>query len=219
MTISHHADPATLMSYAAGSLEEPLAAVVAAHASLCPTCSREIRRLERIGAALIGGLPAAPVATRAPTLPELAALEAEQDNPDEQEPAARAGGDVPAPLRRLVGAHLDDVPWRRLSLGVWHLPLPLSPGITGDLRLIKVAPGQVMPEHGHGGPELTLMLAGSYRDQLGHYATGDLADLDDAVEHQPVADPETGCICLIASVEKARFKSVLARLIQPFTGL
>lgn len=214
MTITHHPDPSTLMSYAAGSIEEPLAAVVAAHAAMCPSCSAEIRRLERIGAVLIERLPTASVARRAPSLPELAALEADV------EPAATdvADGDVPAPLRPLVGAHIDAIRWRRLGLGVWHHPLPLSPGIPGDLRLIKVAPGQVMPEHGHGGPELTLLLAGSYVDRLGRYATGDIADLDDAVEHQPVADPQTGCVCLIASVEKARFKSLLARLVQPLTG-
>jgi len=76
-----------------------------------------------------------------------------------------------------------------------------------------------MPEHGHGGSELTLLLRGSYRDEVGHFARGDLADLDETVEHQPVADPETGCICLIGTESKARFKSLFARLLQPLTGL
>ena len=43
--ISHHPDAATLMSYAAGSLPEPLAAVIAAHASGCTACQREMRIL------------------------------------------------------------------------------------------------------------------------------------------------------------------------------
>ena len=76
-----------------------------------------------------------------------------------------------------------------------------------------------MPEHGHGGSELTLVLRGAYSDRTGTYRVGDVADLGDSIEHQPIADAKDGCICLIASDKKIRFKSVLARLVQPFTGL
>jgi anti-sigma factor ChrR (cupin superfamily) len=34
-----------------------------------------------------------------------------------------------------------------------------------------------------------------------------------------VADAATGCICLIASEKKARFKGIIARLMQPFIGV
>ena len=128
-------------------------------------------------------------------------------------------GDIPAPLTRLAGTNLSSVPWKRLGLGVWHARLPLSEQAKGDLRLIKIAPGQMMPEHGHGGSEMTLVLQGSYTDSLGRFSIGDIADLDDAVEHQPIADPVTGCICLIASEEKARFKGLFARMVQPLVGL
>ena len=94
-----------------------------------------------------------------------------------------------------------------------------SPGAEGDLRLIKVAPGQVLPEHGHGGSELTLILKGSYSDEFGTYTEGDLSDLGDDVEHRPISDPTEGCICLIASERKARFKDVVSRIVQPLTGL
>lgn len=214
MTITHHADPATLMSYAAGSLPEPLAAVIACHLAMCPGCRAEVRRLERVGAILLERMPASPVRIAPPSRAVLASMEAELEP---TAPVAR--GDVPAPLARMVGPRLDGIAWKRLGVGVWHLPLPLSEGQRGDLRLLKVAPGQVMPEHGHGGAELTLLLHGSYRDEIGVFRAGDIADLDEDVEHQPVADPVEGCICLIASVEKARFKGLVARMIQPFTGL
>jgi len=41
-TIKHHPDGATLMSYAAATLAEPLAAVVAAHVSMCPRCRADV---------------------------------------------------------------------------------------------------------------------------------------------------------------------------------
>lgn len=213
MTINHHPDVSTLMSHAAGTLAEPLAAVVATHAAVCPRCRAEIMHMEELGAALFTALGPSECVRPAPIN---ALRRAECDVQAEPEKPAR--GDVPAPLVRLIGPHLADIAWKRLGYGIWHLPLPLSPGTKGDLRLIKVAPGLMMPEHGHGGTELTLLLQGSYKDEFGHFQTGDISDLDENAEHQPISDPQDGCICLIASTERAKFKSLLARIAQPFTG-
>ncbi len=215
MAITHHADDSTLMSYAAGTLPEALSAVVAAHVAMCTDCRRELATLDELGAILLADLPGQ--ATVMP-LPRQPAVEPAPCSAIVRKPSA-AAGTIPAPLTRLVGKDLDAIAWKRLGLGVWHLPLPLSANATGDLRLIKVAPGQIMPDHGHGGAELALILAGSYTDSIGHFGHGDLADLDDAVEHQPIADREAGCICLIASEHPARFKGLFARLVQPFVGL
>ncbi len=231
MPITHHPDSATLMSYAAGSLPEALSAVVATHLGMCRLCADEVARMERVGAVLLEGLhPIAMVAPR-PGIP-LDSLRHGQREPIARtttvgSDASRSGlhaprsnvATLPPPLARLAAAEtLDELAWRRLGPGLWHKPLPLSPGAEGDLRLIRVAAGRAMPEHGHGGTELTLVLDGAYHDVTGHYAPGDVADLDSETEHQPVAAPEDGCICLIASERKARFKSLLARLVQPLTG-
>lgn len=218
MKIAHHVDDATLMSYAAGSLPEALGAVVAAHISLCGPCRREVADLECIGTALMGKVTPASLSRPAPRIPPADARDNKIEASDARA-AVEPCGDLPAPLVRLVGSDLSSVRWKRLGLGVWHRPIPLSKNAKGDLRLIKVAPGQVMPEHGHGGSELTLVLTGSYTDEIGRFGPGDVADLDDEIEHSPVADQETGCICLIASEEKARFKGLIARLVQPLTGL
>ena len=52
-TIDRHPDDATLISYSAGSLGEPLAAAIAAHVSLCAHCRRELKTMEVLGAALM----------------------------------------------------------------------------------------------------------------------------------------------------------------------
>lgn len=217
MTITHHADDATLMSYAAGTLPEALGAVVASHAAVCVRCRKEVAAMNRVGAVLLADLPGAPGSVVAPRFPD-ADPRHTGDGGDVLTTIERAG-DIPAPLSRLVGSDLSSIQWKRLGLGVWHVPLPLSPAATGDLRLIKVAPGQAMPEHGHGGSELSLILAGSYSDSLGRFGAGDLADLDGDIEHTPMADRVTGCVCVIASEEPARFKGLFARLVQPFVGL
>ncbi len=216
MTITHHLDDATLLSFAAGSLPEALSAVVAAHIGVCSLCAREIRAMERIGASLLSSLKAEPLTKAAPVH---AMLRGEADAPRSVQVRGGSDGEVPASLASIIGGGLDAIAWRRLAIGVWHYKLPLSAGAEGDLRLLKVGPGRRMPEHGHGGSELTLMLRGSYRDKVGEFRVGDVADLDDDIEHQPIAHAETGCICLVASDKAAKFKGLVPRLVQPLTGM
>jgi putative transcriptional regulator len=215
MTIQHHLDPSTLMSCAAGSQPEALAAVVASHLSVCPHCRSELKKFERIGQALFDAILPTPVLKDAPVI----AMRSFAADADAAPGTAAAAGDIPLPIRAIAGLNLDDIRWRRLGPGVWHYPLPLSENTNGDLRLLKVAPGTAIPEHGHGGSELTLLLRGSYSDGLGTFRAGDVADLGDDVEHEPVADSSEGCICLVASDQKAKFRGLMARLVQPLTGL
>jgi putative transcriptional regulator len=87
------------------------------------------------------------------------------------------------------------------------------------VRLFYIAPGTTIPRHTHGGSELTLVLSGSFMDEIGHFQSGDLADLDDSVCHKPVADTDQPCICLIATDERLRFSGVLGRMLRPFIGI
>lgn len=224
MKIKHHPDDSTLMSYAAGALPACLSAVVAAHVDMCPHCRRELRLMERLGLAMIEDLPAERGTLRAPVI-ALRTLESVIVSKTDRRSGALAAAahvpdsDVPAPLRPHIGDRLDSIEWNRLGFGVWHHPLPIAKGQSGMLSLLKIEPGRGMPEHGHGGAELTLMLDGAYEDHTGRYERGDIADLDDGTEHRPVADPVAGCICLVASERKAAFKGLVSRLIQPWTGL
>lgn len=212
--IMHHPDGATLMSFAAGSLPEALAALVAAHTSACPACRRELRKLERFGSALfdLADLSAATSPVKAPPMPA--------EPPVRLAPTATSLHDaMPEPIRSRYGLTMDAVPWRRLGPGIWHHRLALSPGAVGDLRLLKIAAGRRVPEHGHGGMELTLVLDGAFSDETGRYGRGDIQDVDDDVEHRPVADGDCGCICLVASEQPARFKGIVSRMLQPLTGM
>ena len=126
--------------------------------------------------------------------------------PRSREVEAAQGGDVPAPLRPLIGPRLDDLAWRRLGIGIWHYRLPLSPGAKGDLRLY----GRARPEAARPRPQrprAPRCCSGGYRDEIGQFRTGDLADLDEDVEHSPIADASEGCICLIGHTEQTRFKA------------
>ena len=215
MKITHHPSDASLMSCSAGSMPEAFAAVMASHISMCPCCRGTLSTMEHIGTALFDQLQPAPVNRLAP----VAALRAmEADVTTHATFDTERSGDVPDPLVSILGSSLDDVPWKRVGPGVWTHNITLSDPSRGDLRLIKIAPGQVVPDHGHRGNEMTLVLRGAYTDASGVYRAGDVADLDEHIEHQPVADPVEGCICLIAVEGRLKFKSRVARLVQPFTG-
>lgn len=213
--IKRHPDPVTLMSFAAGSLAEPLAAVVASHLDMCETCRAEVADLELLGAALLTGADMGPAKAVAPAVPDGPRQHRRERIARHPDPS----GKLPAPLASAFRLSFDTIPWKRLGPWVWHHRLPLSPGVKGDLRLLKIGPGRAMPDHGHGGAELSLVLEGAYSDQSGVYRRGDMQDVDETIEHVPVADKELGCICLIASEKPARFKSLVGRLVQPWTGM
>jgi putative transcriptional regulator len=211
MTITHHLDDATLMSFAAGALPAALSAVAAAHADMCPRCRHEVAAMERLGGAVMADL--SPVAIERPEALQPMPIQAGAREPS-RHTAAAGNGEIPRPITGLLGGGLDAVAWRWLGPGMWDHTLPLTGA--GKLRLLKVAPGRNVPEHGHGGAELTLVLRGSFHDETGRYARGDVADLDETVAHQPVTDPGGDCICLIANEKPERFRGLVARLLQPF---
>lgn len=214
MKTTHHPGAECLMSCSAGSMPEAFAAIMATHMTMCPQCRKDLAIMEHIGIALFDKITPAPVEKPAPVA-ALMSLEAEAD-----QPAVTSGakGDVPETLVASIGHHFDGVKWSHVSPGVWQHRIALSKGAQGELRLIKVAAGQKIPQHAHSGEEMTLVLRGAYQDETGRYEAGDVADLYGATEHTPIADAKTGCICLVASIGRMKFKSPLARLLQPLTG-
>ncbi len=72
-----------------------------------------------------------------------------------------------------------------------------------------------MPVHGHRGMELTLVLSGSFSDDHGTFARGDIEEADESIEHQPVANEGEDCICLAVTDAPLRFHGIAA-LLQPF---
>ena len=209
MTITHHLGTETLMSFAAGTLPGALAAVAAAHLAMCSRCRDEFVWFERIGGALLEDLPPRALRRATPQLP--------RTSPGTPPASDRPAGNAANPILRLAAHDFAGVAWRRIGIGLWQHRLPL-PG-TGVLQLIKAGPGAAVPEHGHGGAELTLILRGALRDATGSYGQGDVADLDQEIAHTPVADRSQGCVCAVANEVPTRFHGWLARLLQPWHGL
>jgi putative transcriptional regulator len=124
---------------------------------------------------------------------------------------------LPAPLHPYFGPSYRALKWRWMAPGVHCIRATGTK--SGTLLMLKIGPGRSMPVHSHGGTELTQILRGAYHDALGHFAPGDVADLDSDVEHQPVTVPGIACICVSALDAPLRFPGWLARRLQPLFKL
>ena len=87
------------------------------------------------------------------------------------------------------------------------------------LWLLRARPGVAIPQHGHRGTELTLVLQGSFLDGEQRYARGDVEEADPEVEHDIKIGEGEECICLALTQGKLRFDDPLLRVLQVFTGL
>jgi putative transcriptional regulator len=202
------------MAYAAGSLAEPQALLVATHLSLCGECREAVGEMEALGGALLDRLPPAEVAPEA-----IERVLARLDEPPPPTTRIAVSDPVlPAPLRAYVGRGIDAVAWTRLARGIeeFRLPIPNTRGFT--TRLIRVAAGREIPSHGHDGDELTLVLAGGFTDGGVSFRRGDVAGADPSISHRPVADADGACICLVVTEGKLRFSGPLGPLLTYFRG-
>ncbi|CAO3435129.1 ChrR family anti-sigma-E factor [Azospirillum doebereinerae] len=213
---TQHPSDALLVDYGAGALGEGLSLAVALHLTRCPECRAALAGVDAVGGALLEDLPPEPLERLT-----LAGVLAELDRGPAVRPAPRpvvADPSVPGPLRGYVPS-LAAAPWRRLAPGVRRVELlPRTPR-GGGAQLLRIAPGVGVPHHGHRGLELTVVLSGSYSDGLARYAAGDLAEMDGDHQHQPVADDDGECVCLIATEAPLRFTGLLGRLLQPLIRL
>ena len=203
--IQHHIPDDLLDDYRAGALPHAFSVVVAAHLSLCNACRARHEACDMIGGALLEQAETAPLNANA-----RARMMAALDTPAPA-PAPRGSGVFPAP----VMAELQGRPprWRMLGGGIRQLIL--SADRSGSLRLLYIPPGKAVPEHGHRGLELTLVLQGSFADSEGAFRRGDVETAHDDIDHQPVAGPGEPCICLAATDAPLRFHAMLPSLLQP----
>ncbi len=225
--INHHLSDETLNEYASGALIEALEVVVACHLTLCPSCRERANFADGMGGYFIENATAA--------VPELSAIEmldkirntSSADDTDslsaphttEQKGNSADMAGIPKPLANRLPDNFDNLPWKWMAKGIQSFDLQDGKKSEGAFKLLKIQPGTELIEHTHGGHELTLILHGSYKDALGCFAVGDIADLGPEVSHKPVIDSSVPCIALTASTSPARYKGLVGKLIQPFVDI
>lgn len=209
----HHLTDELLVDDAAGALSEAVSLVVATHLSMCPDCRAEHARLELLAGVILEQGRRAPVDAglfeKMNAKLETGAVEAPSRAPN------AGGASLPYPLSVHVSDDLEELSWRRLIPGIYACDLAVGRARVGT-SLLRLTGGSVVPEHGHGGLEVTLVLRGQLRDERALLRPGDVSICDEAVTHQPEAQQGEDCICLMVSEAPPQFTGPLGRSINPF---
>ena len=206
--IKHHLNDEILLAYSAGLLPEAFNLIVATHLEMCDECRAAAQAFDSVGGALLD--EAAKVSMSKDALANTLALISKMPKIKGSEPK----NEIPNPLAAYIGSSLDDIKWRPIGMGVRQAVLKTSKSATA--RLLYIPAGSVVPDHGHRGTELTLVLKGAFSDETARFTVGDVEMADQSLEHTPMADIGEDCICLTATDAPLRFNSWFPKLAQRF---
>jgi putative transcriptional regulator len=210
MMIRHSLPDNILMGYAAGTLPEAFNVVIATHVSLSDEARARLAAFEAVGGAV---LEDDTVALSDDSLDRAMARLDMLSQANARAPQV-ADGIFPAPLADYVHADGRDIRWRSIGAGVKQAILRTDGRAT--VRLLRIPAGQAVPDHGHRGTELTLVLQGAFFDGNNRFGRGDVEVANEDTEHTPIAEAGMDCICLAATDAPLRFNKLIPRLAQPF---
>lgn len=211
----HHPTADILTDYTAGTLPTAQAACVSAHMYYCDSCRRAAEQLQHVGGALFERL--APVAVSDSVLDSvLARLDEPQPLTFASATESREG--IPPLLQRIINGDFSELTWKRVtkSLSISYLKTGER---SHEFALYRIAAGGRIPEHDHGGSEMTLVLSGGFADNTGTYHPGDFVYRDAGDSHAPVAIDGEDCICLAVLDAPLRFTRWQYRWMNPFLQL
>jgi putative transcriptional regulator len=220
---THHPPAEMLLDYATGAAGEAQALIIATHLTFCPACRAEVARLEALGGTILddadpaglddGSLDAvlAAIASEAASAPAAVRI---APAPAGAVAIAETVAPIPAPLRAYIGDDFAALPWKRVLKGIYEVRLPLWREPI-RVRLLLARSGCALPQHGHRGNEMLLVLQGAFRDARGRVGRGDLDWCDEEVEHQPVVESGMDCICLSVTDAPLRLTGPVGRWFDP----
>lgn len=213
----HRPPPEMLLDHASGALPASMSLAIAAHASLCPDTRAEIARFEQLGGALLDNLD--PATLRESALARtLAQLDAPVPGRRAIEVTEATKALLPPPLWPWVKGDVQRIRWRRVGPGIESAAVMTGRGGESAFFL-RVAAGRAVPMHTHAGLELTLVLAGSYRDGDHLFARGSIQVTDQTIVHAPIADPGEDCVCFVALSAAIRLTGPVGRYFNAFVRL
>ena len=210
-TINHHLTDQLLMGYSSGNLPEAFNLVVATHLSMCDDCRAALHAFDAVGGSLLDNNETSEMGDS--SLAETLKLIAAKPVVKKLAPSSS----LPGPLFDYIGDDLEGVKWRPVGMGVRQAVLKTSKNATA--RLLYIPAGLALPDHGHKGTELTLVIKGAFSDETARFSVGDVEVANEDIEHTPVAEIGEDCICLSATDAPLRFNGLVPRIVQPFLNI
>lgn len=193
-------DDGLFLDAASGAAPAGVRVLAACHAELNGDAADRLTTAEDAFGAL---LETGPQSMVSPTLFEhtLAQLGIDDEEPALSDDSAWAT--MPTALRSAL-PDFDRGTWKSRFGGINEVVLDrlCEPGV--HVRLLKLPSGLSAPEHTHGGDELTLVISGSFRDEVGRYGVGDVCHAAAGHMHRPVVDSDEDCVCLAVEFGELR---------------
>ena len=209
--INHHLTDQLLMGYSSGNLPEAFDLVVATHLTMCDDCRAALHAFDAVGGSLLDNNETSEMGDS--SLAETLKLIAAKPVVKKLAPSSS----LPGPLFDYIGDDLEGVKWRPVGMGVRQAVLKTSKNATA--RLLYIPAGLALPDHGHKGTELTLVIKGAFSDETARFSVGDVEVANEDIEHTPVAEIGEDCICLSATDAPLRFNGLVPRIVQPFLNI
>lgn len=235
--IKFHPEAPMLSSFVEGTLPASVSVIIASHVEMCSQCQQKVQQLtEQAANACFGESPVTSMTgTHSERVDnalstfdfedgldssELSMLEAitavlPETAPTEKDMAAVENKEIEVSgVRFKVPRALRSIEIRPFQ-GLGKLSRSRLSLEDGDLRtsLLHIDKGGSVPTHTHKGFEVTLLLQGSFEDEMGTYHAGDFIWLNGEHTHQPVT--KTGCVCLTVSSDAIRFTKGMSQLLNP----
>ncbi len=190
-----------MISFVSGTLPNAVSAVVACHVSMCRVCASDTSRLEMLGGLMLERLEADPAAKSSA---EATMAGWTGGDPAGNDGAAMTLTDDPllAPLLRARLPLSEKLSWSMIGEGVRQHRIPLPSG-WGQMRLMRLAPGEVLPEAQNQGSELILVLRGVFRTGANDHLRGDIIERSDETAGPIRAVGDVECACLVGTERAA----------------
>ncbi len=213
-----HPDEKLLRAFAEGTLSPGLSVVLAAHVEQCVECRKKTSQYEVQAA--VDWLKSDD-AKYAPASSDMSAMISTITSKPKSKESAVEGNSVseihmldhsvrlPRVLAKVASQGLA---WKKLAGGINQASVTLDDKTQCEFLYMK--PGSQVPVHKHQGNEVTLVLDGSFSDEMGKYEKSDFIVRDKRHTHQPVS--EEGCLCFAVLDSPLTFTRGLARLLNPF---
>ncbi|WP_435250222.1 ChrR family anti-sigma-E factor [Vibrio sp. nBUS_14] len=222
--IKHHPNSAILQDFVDGNLADSVSLIVASHVELCEHCQKQVSMLTA---------QAADSAFESDSL-ELKLSDSEMDAflVDDGEFDFDAINQITADLSQAVEVAVE-AQQETVYNTTFTIPRALNSVVRKDwMNLGKISRARLdfddeshhtsllhidkygqVPCHTHKGFEITLLLEGSFEDEMGVYNKGDFIWLDGEHTHQPAT--KEGCVCLTVSSDALYFTKGVSQLFNP----
>lgn len=222
--IKHHPNLNMLKSFVGGSLADSVSLIVASHVELCEHCQQQVNQLTAEAANTVFDTDNLefPLGHREIDtflsddvefdLDAIESITADLSQSVEMEPeiqkvtVAKTTFTLPKALNSVA---LKD--W--ISLGKISRARLDFDDESHHTSLLHIDKNGQVPCHTHKGFEITLLLEGSFEDEMGVYNKGDFIWLDGKHTHQP--ETKEGCVCLTVSSDAMHFTKGVSQLFNP----